>query len=193
MGRQFAWKRMLVVVPMLLAACGASTTVNGDGGSFSISDGKVLLRPTGSARAEVSADGSLAIDGKPVELNDAQRADLVRYHAKALEFIDHAKDTGAAGAAVGVAAVKEVASGLASGDTSKIGERVEAKADVVRQAADKLCSDLEAIVALQATIGAELEAFRPYAVIGSKDPAECHKGIAKEPAKDVAGEPAKAP
>ena len=193
MGRRVARKSILIFVPMLLAACGASTTVNGDGGSFSISGDKVLLHPSGSVRAEVSADGSFAIDGKPVVLTDAQRADLVRYHAKALEFIDHAKDTGTAGAAVGVAAVKEVASGLASGDTSKIGERVEAKADVVRQAADKLCTDLEAIVALQATIGAELEAFRPYAVIGSKDPAECHKGIAKEPAKDGGGEPATAP
>lgn len=195
--RRTGWKAILIVAPLWLAGCGVSTTVNADGGSFSIDNGKVVFNTKGAPRAEISADGSFTIDGKPVALDDAQRANLVKYHAQAMRFIEHAKDTGAAGAAVGVAAVKEVASGLASGDTSKVGERVEAKADIVRQAADKLCTDLDEISTLQKEIGAQLAAFKPYGIVGDRDPAQCHKDVAKGGVKNAevaapAAEPAPA-
>lgn len=187
--RRIGWQAILIAAPLMLAACGVSTTVNADGGSFSIDDGKVVFNTKGAPRAEITADGTFTIDGKAVALDDAQRANLVKYHAEAMRFIEHAKDTGVAGAEVGVAAVKEVASGLAAGDTSKISERVEAKADIVRQAADKLCTDLESISALQKEIGAQLAAFRPYGIVSDRDPAQCHKDVAKSGVKDAQAPP----
>jgi len=123
-------------------------------------------------------------------VTDAQRATLEHYHATALQFIEHAKATGEAGAEVGVAAVTEVAKGLSSGDTSKIGERIEAKVGPVKEAAGKLCTDLATIVELQTALAADLAAFKPFTVIGDGEASKCRKDLAKGPGEK--GDPAKA-
>jgi hypothetical protein len=167
-----------MVAALLLAGCGSPhTTVLGDEGSFSIRDGRVVLRSNPGQEAEIGADGTFAVDGKPVLVTDGQRATLTRYHAAALKVIEHAAATGKAGAEVGVAAVGEVARGLASGDTSQIGAKIEAKADGVRQAAAKICEDLVEVVGLQSTLVTQMEVFRPFAVVKSRQIADCHKGI----------------
>jgi hypothetical protein len=173
-----------VLAAMLLTACGAPhTVVAGGDGSFSVRDGQVVLQGAGGTEATIAADGSFSIGGKPVVITDAQRASFVRYHAHALEFVEHARQTGKAGAAVGVAAVREVARGLASGETSKIGEKIEAETGAVKVAAGRLCEDLAGIVELQGALSAELAAFRPYAVVEAEEPGRCRKDLAEIPGK----------
>ena len=167
---------------LLLTACGSHehVVISSGGDAFTIANGKVVLHGAGGATAEVSADGMLTIDGKPVEVTDPQRATLVRYHTTAMQFIAHAKETGVAGAEVGVAAATEVVKGLTSGDTSKIGERIEAKVGPVKAAAGKLCEDLATIAELQTTLSSELAAFRPFTVVGENEPVKCRRDLNKE-------------
>jgi hypothetical protein len=175
------WISAVYACALLLAACGSHEHVVISSGSdaFTVSDGKVVLHGTGGSTAEIGADGVLAIDGKPVAVTDAQRATLLRYHATAMQFIDHAKETGVAGAEVGVAAATEVVKGLASGDTSKIGERIEAKVGPVKAAAGKLCEDLATIAELQTALSTDLAAFKPFSVIGDNEPAKCRRDLDK--------------
>ncbi len=162
---------------VLLAGCGSSqTSIAGDDGSFFMRDGRVVLKTDAGQEAEIGADGAFTVAGKPVTLTDGQRATLSSYHAAAVQVIEHAAATGKAGAAVGAAAIGEVAKGLASGDTSQIGPRIEAKAEGVKLAAAKICEDLAAMSALQATLVAEVDAFRPFAVLKSRQVTDCHKG-----------------
>jgi hypothetical protein len=71
--------------------------------------------------------------------------------------------------------VKEVITGLASGDTSNIGSKVEEKSKVVTAEAGKLCGAAAALRGAQDALAAELEAFKPYAVFKDSD-ADCNKG-----------------
>lgn len=166
----------------LVGACGSRHTDSvsvGSGGSFFMRDGKVVLTRKIGPEAEITADGGFLVDGKPQAVTDSQRAALVAYHASAYQLVEHAKDTGKAGAAVGVAVVSEVVKGISSGDTSQIGPKVEAKAEEAKREARKICDDMAELSRLQATLAADLEAFRPYASIKAREVADCHKDLAE--------------
>jgi hypothetical protein len=167
---------------VMLAACGSHdhVVISAGDGAFTVSDGKVVLHGAGGATAEVAGDGTLTIDGKPVQVTDAQRSTLVRYHTTAMQFIDHAKETGVAGAQVGVTAATEVVKGLSSGDTSKIGERIKAQVGPVKAAAGKLCADLATISELQTALSADLAAFKPFTVVGENEPGKCRKDLEQD-------------
>ena len=82
-------------------------------------------------------------------------------------------DAGKAGAAVGLAAAHEALDGIAKGDTSQIGAKVEAQADQVRVAAGRICEDLATLRQAQQSLAASLEAFRPYASVAQDDVTDC--------------------
>ena len=187
--RRKLWMVAAFACAVLLAGCGSHEHVgmSSSGNGLTITDGKVVLHGSDGATAEVTADGALSIDGKPVQVTDPQRATLVRYHATAMEFVEHAKATGVAGAQVGITAATEVVKGLAAGDTSKIGERIEAKVGPVKEAAGKLCTDLATIAELQASLAADLAAFKPFTLIGDDEPGKCRRDLEKDK-----GDPAKA-
>lgn len=187
----------------LLAACGghdehakAEQQADSLGMAFSGSsltyDGDTVVVGKEGPRARIAANGDLTIDGKAVTLDDAQRAQLAAYHATAMQFRDHAKDVGMAGAKLGTSVVVDVIHGIAKGDTSKIEENAKAKAEGVKLAALKLCEDLGSLRSTQQQLVATLPQFGPYAFVDQADVDDCLKDTKKD-GPELASAPTPAP
>lgn len=142
---------------------------------LALSGDQVRIRASAAPEARIEAGGRLFVDGQEIPINDAQRAELVAYHAAAMQLRENAKQTGIAGAKVGIAAAGAVLEGLATGDPDSIGPRVEAEAQKVQETALRMCDDLAALKSAQDALAADLEAFRPYATIDEDDVSGCRR------------------
>ena len=129
------------------------------------------------AEAHLLEGGLLRIGKDDVALTLDQKAFVASYYDAALAITQHGIETGKAGAEVGATAAKEVVSGLAKGDTSQIGARVEASAAKVKQQALKICEDLKTMRTAQEALAASLPAFEPYRAVSEADVADCAKDL----------------
>ena len=177
----------LVGATASIVAAAALVGCNDHSENLSVAHGRLHVHSTeitveshSGPEAHLYADGRLQIGSDDVTLDSAGHAAVVGYFTAAKAMTQHGIDTAKAGAAVGVTAAKEVVQGLAHGDTSKIGANVERKADVVRQAAAKICDDLGTIRGLQQTLASSVESFRPYAAVSDDDVNDCRKGLTKD-------------
>jgi len=169
-------RRSAVVAVAMLGVCGLSachTHVGGTGMEFAGQD--VHLRAPSHDDATISSDGTLKIGSGVVPLTDAQRAGVVAIYAAAQSIKQHGLETGKAGVAVGAEAASEALHGLANGDTSQIGAKVEAKADEVRRAAARICADVAQLRQAELAVAASLPAFSPYVSVSEGDVAHCEK------------------
>ena len=132
---------------------------------------------SGGAEAHLLERGLLRIGKDEVVLTPDQRALVASYYDAALAITQHGIETGKAGAEVGATAAKEVVSGLAKGDTSQIGAKVEASAAKVKEQALKICEDLKAMRTAQEALAATLPAFEPYRAVSEADVADCAKDL----------------
>jgi hypothetical protein len=138
-------------------------------GDLRFEDGAVVITPKSGPEGRVRADGHFFAGTAEVPLEDAQRPLLFAYYTAARSFVEHAKATGVAGAAVGATAASEVVTGLASGDTSKIGDNIEQSAGEVMKQAARLCRTATKLRAAQDALALALDAFKPYAVVKEND------------------------
>ena len=170
----------------LLAGCNSSsdhlTLINGgntsiEDGAIRVGEGQIALHPEHGATATIGSSGDFAVDGKPVDITPAQRALLLQYYAAAAAVREHGVATGKAGAAIAGEALKGVASSVAGGDGKSTEDRVNAQAAKVKQAALKICDDLEQIRNAQDQLATQLDAFKPYGQLITADSvSECRKG-----------------
>jgi hypothetical protein len=123
--------------------------------------------------AVVSATGELSIAGKNLPVNQAQKDLVIHYFAAAWALRNDSFATGIAGASTAITAISSVITGLANGEPDKIGQDVEAKAAQVEAQAQKVCSDLHELVAVQNGLAESLPEFKPYALIDAKSVDEC--------------------
>lgn len=170
----------------LLAGCGGSddhlTLING--GNTSIEDGairvegsQIVLHPEHGASATIGSSGDFAVDGKPVQITPAQRVLLLQYYAGADAVREHGVETGKAGAAIAGEAIKGAVSNMAGGDGKSTEDKVSAQTGKVKQAALKICDDLEQIRNAQDQLVTQLDAFKPYGQLITADSvSECRKG-----------------
>ena len=167
-----------VGVAVALVGCGDhARSVSIAHGALTLYDHEVRIQHSGAPDARITAGGVLRIGSDEVALTGEQKATASAYYDAAMALPGLGLDTGKAGVAVGAAAIKEVASGLAKGDTSQIDKNIEAKADAVKQSALKICADLVTIRAAQDSLAASLAAFRPYAVLTSEEVDSCAKDM----------------
>ena len=155
---------LIVLVASLatLAGCGRGGR-DTDAGIATMRGEALTFSRRGLPDARVVADGTLTIGDKAVPVTPEQRAGLADLYRSAAALLSDALATGKAGAAVGAEAASAVVNGLATGDTSQIGAKVEAKAADVEASAEKVCRDAAAVHAAQSAIASTLPAFRPYA------------------------------
>ena len=164
---------------VLLAACGrdSGTTIAGDNGSINLRNGVAVIHVTGQPEARVSGDGELSIDGKPVTLSSDQRDLLMQYYVGVYKIRSEGIATGKAGAALAGHAVGSVMSGLAHGDTDKIGTDIKAQAGKVTAQAAAICDGLEQLRTAQDAVATQVAAFRPYATLDEDKIAKCRQGL----------------
>lgn len=157
-------------------------------GNLRISSDTITLRQTGEPDARILPGGRLFIGDQEIPVTEAQGAHLRDYHDAAMLLRVHAKDTGIAGAKVGIAAVGAVIDGLLKGEPDGIGPRVEEEAGKVKRAALELCEDIATMRKAQDALSADLAAFRPYATLEESDELDCREGVdAEESSEEPAG------
>ena len=163
----------------LLAACGrdSGTTIASDNGRIQLRDGVALIQVTGQPDASVTGDGTLSVAGKPVTLTADQRDLLKQYYVSVYKIRSEGIATGKAGAALAGQAVGSVMSGLAHGDTDRIGKDIKAQAGKVTAQAAAVCDGLEQLRSAQDAVAAEVAAFRPYATLDQDKVAKCRQGM----------------
>ena len=160
---------ILFALAITVAACQGSDRSASFTRFSVVDDTHVAIHARGAADAILAVDGSLRIDGKTVATTKPQQALLAAYYRDIDAVRRDAIATGAAGIATAGTAIVSVVSGLASGDPDSIGARVDAKAAKVEVAATRICTDLANLQVRQQALAAQLEAFRPYALIERDD------------------------
>lgn len=167
--------KMLTLAAFVIAATACSTQSDGD--SFTLltplNSRQLAVHRRNGPDAIVSVTGELSIDGKAVDLNQAQKELATRYFAGARTLRDDGFATGMAGASTALTAISSVVTGLASGEPDKIGSAVEAKATKVEAQAEKVCRDVGELAATQNALAASVPEFKPYALISDKETADC--------------------
>ena len=124
-------------------------------------------------KAEITPVCDLLIEGKPVQIDAAQRAQLLEYRAHMVALAEAGMAIGVQGADLGMQAAGEAIKGIFSGDTSNIERRIEAEAGQIEAEAAKLCAQLPAMLATEQALAASLAAFKPYARMTAQDVNDC--------------------
>lgn len=100
----------------------------------------VLRDERRSAELARIVDGSrLTIDGEEQPLDDAQRAEVERYHELSVALVTEAKAIGRAGARFGMRAAMRAVSALFTGDGDRAESEIEAEAEELSELALRIC------------------------------------------------------
>lgn len=140
-----------------------------------ITEGNIKISGKGQARAEITPEGRLLIDGTESPTNEAQRRQLQEYRGHIAGIANDGMDIGMAGARLGVNAASEALKGVFSGDSEGIEKRINAEAAKIEAQAKQLCNRLPAMLASQQALARDLPAFAPYATMDQSDVDDCGK------------------
>lgn len=145
-------------------------------GSLQLGSHQVTIHAHAAPDAVIHANGDFEVKQQTVAVDTAVRELLKSYYRNALTIRTDAVATGKAGAAVGEQAAKSVLARLASGDPNAIQHDIDAKAQLVKEAAAKICQDLRSIKDNQDQLAGMLPAFKPYShLVVDKDINDCEK------------------
>lgn len=131
----------------------------------------------GTPKAEITPAGELLIDGKPVQLTDAQRAQLARHRELLVAIASDGVAIGKEGVALAGKAVSEAFNGVLNGDSEAFEKKIEAEAARIEQTAKSLCGRLPALMASEQALAKAVPAFQPYAQMSQADVDDCMTDI----------------
>jgi hypothetical protein len=142
-----------------------------------------LLAEGGAPKASIAANGDFTIGGKPVAVDDAQRARLVAYRAQLVMLTQAgaelgSRSTGALADKIGDA-IGKVFEGDAPDD---IRDELKAEARKLDAAARRLCDSLSPLLREQDALTAALPEFKPYAHFAQADAEACRGTVVSVPA-----------
>ena len=140
-----------------------------------LAQGNISISGSNSAKAEITPQGELLIDGTTVPTDANQRKLLLDYRRQVEALAGAGMNIGVAGANLGVKAAGEALKGIFSGDTQGIEERVNAESSKIEAEAKRLCTLLPEMMAKQQVLAAALPAFKPYATMDQSDIDDCGK------------------
>ena len=166
-------KRIVILAGAVLIAAvlaGCSPGIHTLDNSITFDSNGLVVHAPGRASAHVDRDGELSIDGKAIAVTPAQRQLLRRYYRQARGLMDSGKAMGKQGVAMAARGIGDAISSIFHHDSATANRRMDAEAQRMEQAANKLCTDIRALGTTQQAIAAAIPAFAPYA---SHDRLEC--------------------
>lgn len=152
---------------------------------ITLSDGRVGAIASNGQTAWVDAQGGIEIQGEPLALDQDQRAHGADYHQQAMALREDALRVGRQGAKTGSTAVREVVSGLASGNADQIGNNIDQEARQIEEHVEKMCGQLARLRESQDALAEAVPAFVDYATIDASTAAGCNPDAASAPAKAI--------
>jgi hypothetical protein len=144
-----------------------------DGAMDELATKNIDLRADGQPKAEITPNGDFLIGGKAVTLSAGQKALMLEYRQHMAKLANAGIDVGIQGADLAGKAVVEAISGVLSGDTDHIDQKIEGEAEGIRQSAQTLCELLPAMKVTQDKLAAALPEFKPYATMDDGDVEDC--------------------
>lgn len=128
-------------------------------------------------KAEITPQGELLVEGKPVPASAAQRQQLLTYRNQVLGIADAGMAIGSQGADLAGKALGGVFGVIFGGDQAEkeFEARMEAEGKKIEAEALKLCTQLPPLLASQQALAASLPAFKPYATMTQEDIDDCGK------------------
>jgi hypothetical protein len=152
----------------------ATGNISIDGDMHIKVNGREFGRDGSRTRAEITPQGDLLIEGKPVAVDPRQRELLLQYRRQIIDIAGAGMDIGVQGADLGMKAAREAIASIFSGNPDQVEKRVEAEAAGIEAAAMRLCDQLPAMLATQRQLAASLPAFAPYATMKQEDIDDCY-------------------
>jgi hypothetical protein len=136
----------------------------------------ITLKGIGSqAKAEITPQGDLLLEGKKVAITDAQRALLMKYRTGIIAVATTGVDIGMQGADFGVHAASKALHGVFSGNTDRVNAEIDAEASQFEAKARRICDHLAPLLDTQQKLVAQLPEFKPYAKMEQSDIDDCGK------------------
>src|SRR5690348_406715 len=134
--------------------------------------GSTLRMGRSTSNAQITPQGELLIDGKPVAATPEQRQLLLDYRHRVIDIAE-------AGMAIGTQAASAALSGAFSGKSdAEIEAAIKPQTDRIQAAALELCKRLPDLRAAQQQLATTMPAFKPYATMTEEDVQDCDKNIA---------------
>ncbi len=125
--------------------------------------------------AEITPQGDLLIDGKPVPVDARQRELLLAHRGTIIAIAETGLELGMQGADLGAKAAMGALKGVFGGDTEAFERQMEAEGKRIEAEALKICGHLPRLLQSQDALAAALPAFAPYATMEQSDIEDCHK------------------
>lgn len=144
----------------------------GDGVHIKV-NGREVRRTDNLPKAEITPQGDLLVEDKPVTVSAEQRAMLLDYRNHVIAIAEAGMAIGVKGADLAGKAISETIGGLIAGDTSQIEQRIEAEAGKLEADVLQLCAQLPPMLATQQELAATLPEFAPYATMTQDDIDDC--------------------
>ena len=151
-------------------------SINGDM-DININGKQIGKTDNGLPKAEISPQGDLLIEGKPVAIDATQRRQLLAYRGQILGIVETGMVIGSQGADLAGKALGGVAGAIFGGEQGQAAfeKRMEAEGKKIEAEALKLCKQLPALLASQQALAGTLPAFKPYATMTQADIDDCNK------------------
>lgn len=132
---------------------------------------------TGLAKAEITPQGDLLIEGKAVAVTPEERQLLLKHRQLLVNIATNGVDIGMKGVDLAGDAVGEAFKSVFTGDTDQVEKKVEAKAKEIEKSAEALCDQLPLLLESQKTLANSLPEFKPYATMTIDEVNDCHGQI----------------
>lgn len=145
-------------------------------------DGKHARHATARLpKAEITPQGDLLIEDKPVPIDPAQRRQLLDYRQHVIALAEAGIAIGGKGVDIAGEALGGALGAAFGGQQARqdFERRMQAKSDQIEAEARALCGQLPPLLALQQSLAASLPAFKPYATMTQDDIDDCGKSRAK--------------
>lgn len=129
----------------------------------------------GKAKAEITPQGDLLIDDKPVTITSEQRQLLIRHRELLGNVAISGMELGMQGVDLAKKAVGESIKGLFTGESGQVEQKVEAEAKKIEASAKLLCEQLPLLLESQQKLAESLPEFKPYATMTEDDFDDCNR------------------
>ena len=168
-----------------VTAFGTTIHIDADDGvanhGIHLDHGDVIIHNDSGGEARITAAGALIIDGKSVPVTAQQKIKLLEYAGSVKDLETHAMKLGAEAAGFALGVVGDVLADLFSGASEdEIDRDANTKAHSFKQKALPICNDVKNLKRLQDELAADIQSFKPFAVIKGNDSSDCEHDIMKD-------------
>jgi hypothetical protein len=137
-----------------------------------------LLSEGETPKASIAPNGDFTIGGKPVAIDDAQRARLIAYRAQLVAITQMGVELSSRGAGVLTDKIGDAIGRVFEGDSlDEAKNELKAEGKKLDAVTSRLCDTLPALLREQETLATALPAFKPYAHFTQSDKDACRSSV----------------